>query len=103
MNIKDCQSLVQIHIGFMGEQIQRAGGITFLIQNDLYRFRFGLFQQQFSQDAECGSCAVLLCILIDHAGTTVDDGLVPGTYAVLVDLLHLLCRFFLTVIRLLLQ
>ena len=45
MNIEHHDTLVEVYIGLLAEDIQRAGGIEFKGQRDLLRFRLRLLQQ----------------------------------------------------------
>ena len=88
VNIKYHHALVQIHIAAMTEDVQRTGGIQFQGQSNLLCFGFGLLKQLLAQSVQRRNNAGFLCFTIDRSSTTVDDGLLLGTNALAVDLLH---------------
>ena len=81
-------TVFDIHIGFMGEDIQRAGGIQLHGKGQIPCFLLWLFQQLFPQGAKRRNFAGLFLILKYQRHTAVNDGLVVCPDTVRVDLLQ---------------
>ena len=88
VNIEHHDTLVEVYIGLLAEDIQRAGGIEFKGQRDLLRFRLRLLQQHIAEGAESRNRPGVRRIAVHIGDTAVDDRLVLRSDALLVDLLN---------------
>ena len=87
VNVEHHDALVEIHIGLLAEDVQRAGGIELKGQRDLLRFGLRLLQQHIAEGAESGNRPGVRRIAVHIGDAAVDDRLVLRADALLVDLL----------------
>ena len=81
------KAVAGVHIGLVGEYIQRAGGEQFQGKGQIPRLGLGLLLELLPESAERGDLAFLALLPVDGFHTTVDDGLLVSAHAGLVDLL----------------
>ena len=87
VNVEYYDTLVEVHIGLLAEDVQRAGGIELKGQRNLLRFGLGLFQQHITKGAEGGNRPGVRRIAVHIGDAAVDNRLVLRADALLVDLL----------------
>ena len=87
VNVEHHDTLVEVHIGLLAEDVQRTGGIELKGQRDLLRFRLRLLQQHIAEGAESGNRPGVRRIAVHIGDAAVDDRLVLRSDALLVDLL----------------
>ena len=88
MNVKHNDTLIEVNIGLLTEDVKGAGRIKLQRQSNLFCFGFGLFKQHITERTERRNRTGFCRIAIHVGNTTVDDGLVLRADAFLVDLLN---------------
>ena len=81
-------AVLGVHIGFMGEDVQRTRGVQLHGQRQPPCFRLRLLQQLFPHGAEGGNPASLFLLPEHLSNTPVNDGLLVCPNAVRVHLLQ---------------
>ena len=87
VNVEHHDTLVEVHIGLLAEDVQRTGGIELKGQRDLLRFGLRLLQQHIAEGAEGRDRPGVRRIAVHIGDAAVDDRLVLRADALLVDLL----------------
>ena len=88
VNIVGDNAVLGVHIGFMGKDVQRTGGVQFHGQCNVHSSRFGLFHQFFTDSTECCRYACLLLFLTDLCHAAVNNGLLMCAYSIRINLLQ---------------
>lgn len=87
-NVIADQAIVRVHIGFLGEGVQRAIGKQLNSKSDFLRFGFGLLEKlrpEVLQGRYLAGVVVLLIGAVDACRTAVNDGLLHCAEVVTAD------------------
>ena len=82
------QAVIRVHIGFLGEGVQRAIGKQLNGKSNLLRFGFGLLEKlrpEVLQGRHLAGVVVLLIVAVDACRTAVNDGLLHCAEVVAAD------------------
>lgn len=82
------QAVIRVHIGFLGEGVQRAIGKQLNGKSDFLRFGFGLLEKlrpEVLQGRHLAGVVVLLIGAVDACRTAVNDGLLHCAEVVAAD------------------
>ena len=88
MDIKDGNSLIEIHCAVLSEDIKRARSKELHRKRNLLCFRLRLLQELVSERAESRNNTTLLSLTVDGSGATVNNRLLLRTDALAVNLLN---------------
>ena len=87
MNVKHNDTLIEVNIGLLTEDVKGTGRIKFKRQRNLFCFGFRLFKQHITERTERRNRTGFCRVAIHVGNTAVDNGLVLRADAFLVDLL----------------
>ena len=88
VNIVGDDPILSVHIGFMGEDVQRTGGVQLHGQRNVPCLRLRLLQQLFPNGTEGGNDAGELLFLADLRHAAVNNGFLVRTDAIRIHLLQ---------------